>query len=63
MESNPLNKEKSIEITFGQVVRLKSGGPKMTVKYQRQGDWICTWFSGDEMKEGAFDKGQLEIAE
>lgn len=60
MEQNPFNNEES-KITHGLVVRLKSGGPKMTAKYLKNGDWICTWFHENEMREGSFDELQLEI--
>ena len=55
----------------GDVVELKSRGPKMTVreyvkKTDMQGteigiDVVCTWFSGDEMMSGNFKEGQLMI--
>ena len=33
-------------ITVGSVVRLKSGGPKMTVDLFYEGDWRVKWFNG-----------------
>lgn len=50
-------------IKKGDVVKLKSGGPKMTVRGTTSGLWICSWFSGEEMKEGMFSAEQLEIIE
>lgn len=49
------------EIKKGIVVKLKSGGPKMTVKYERSGLWICTWFVSDEVRQADFSKEQLEV--
>jgi len=47
----------------GQVVRLKSGGPRMTVSAIR-GDAIeCTWFFGQERKVETFDVQLLEGTE
>jgi uncharacterized protein YodC (DUF2158 family) len=46
----------------GEKVRLKSGGPKMTVsKVQGQGlDITCTWFKDGKKKDGRFDAETLE---
>jgi len=57
------------EIRSGDVVQLKSGGPKMTVEkvgllphftddVQRA---YCRWFMTDEPKEGAFPAHMLKI--
>ena len=55
----------SEDIKKGDIVRLKSGGPKMTVvgigKYGYYTEEIgakCQWFTGaktDELKEGVFE--------
>jgi uncharacterized protein YodC (DUF2158 family) len=53
----------------GDVVRLKSGGPKMTVEYFRVSvtkyatlDFACCkWFVGDQLYEGEFDVKTLEV--
>lgn len=45
----------------GNVVKLKSGGPKMTVKGMGGPYWICSWFDGVELREGQFSEEQLEI--
>lgn len=64
------------ELEIGNVVRLKSGGPEMTIqrfiggdktnfslkttdefykiKGFKDGDLICQWFSGNEVKDAAF---------
>lgn len=67
----------------GDVVRLKSGGPKMTVKRVigakdiehlftrtvdealkirgcREGDPVCEWFAGTDLKSEAFRQESLE---
>jgi len=51
----------------GEVVQLKSGGPKMTVTYvgadavgQPSAD--CTWFDGTKQMQGTFPQDALEIA-
>jgi uncharacterized protein YodC (DUF2158 family) len=42
------------EFQVGDVVRLKSGGPKMTVK-KRMGIGVdCEWFEGDRLADGAW---------
>ena len=49
-------------IKSGNVVKLKSGGPKMTVRNHHDGPlWVCSWFDGVELKEGYFSEEQLEI--
>ena len=68
----------------GEVVRLKSGGPKMTaqrligdkdkshpmiatvdealkLKGGREGDLVCMWFVGTELKSDAFREETLEL--
>jgi uncharacterized protein YodC (DUF2158 family) len=48
----------------GDVVKLKSGGPKMTVDFidldiEKVG---CTWFEGNNNKQAAFNPASLELA-
>lgn len=39
------------KLKTGDVVWLKSGSPKMTVKYlNHTGDWICSWFTNGDAK-------------
>lgn len=48
---------------IGDLVRLKSGGPKMTVNaiQGRTGNIIvCTWFVGTDFKEAEFSPDALE---
>ena len=48
----------------GDPVRLKSGGPKMTVvKYDDMGLGVyCRWFVGQESKGDFFPEDSLELA-
>jgi len=48
----------------GDVVRLKSGGPAMTItgKAPRTGGWVVVWFSGDKTQTDAFPNDLLEPA-
>jgi len=57
----------------GDVVRLKSGGPKMTVRnykliqpfdgkaYPSDTDIECDWFEGNNLKHAIFGQETLEI--
>lgn len=47
------------ELKIGDVVQLKSGGPKMTIANEEQGEFICLWFSGDERMSGKFPRESL----
>lgn len=46
---------------IGEVVQLKSGGPKMTVSSGplEDGDVACTWFDGAKQMFGAFNPEML----
>jgi uncharacterized protein YodC (DUF2158 family) len=45
------------------VVRLKSGGPAMTVGYETSDNgWMCVWFD-NELRSGDFAALVLEPAE
>ena len=50
----------------GDVVRLKSGGPRMTIASSNvtfsTEVWACQWFSGDELRTGDFAPEALEVA-
>jgi uncharacterized protein YodC (DUF2158 family) len=55
------------QIKEGDVVQLKSGGPKMTVTKVEQWNgraraW-CDWFSGDQNKSDSFHLESLKLAE
>jgi uncharacterized protein YodC (DUF2158 family) len=47
----------------GDVVRLKSGGPKMTISSVEAARIFTTWFAGDDPKTGAFATDTLETVE
>lgn len=51
------------KIKVGMVVRLKSGGPELTVKfYTSLETWQCSWFdTKGELKESDFAEEQLDI--
>jgi uncharacterized protein YodC (DUF2158 family) len=58
------------DFQIGDIVRLKSGGPKMTICGSRDSDYIsgapgapidCVWFNQEEeMKTASFLQGTLE---
>lgn len=55
------------EKTFkpGDVVRLKSGGPNMTVSFEEDDSVACQWFSGaklDKLEHARFAPATLEPA-
>ena len=45
----------------GEIVELKSAGPKMTIITvdNSSGEATCTWFEGKDRKEEIFDIGRL----
>lgn len=47
----------------GDIVKLKSGGPPMTVKElgpeDRGGEYLCEWFSGSTLKSSNFAPDSL----
>ena len=49
----------------GDIVRLKSGGPEMTVKEFRDHvqlrDYVCQWFAGKKLENGFFEEDSLEF--
>lgn len=44
----------------GDVVVLKSGGPKMTIKFVEHGEACCTWFQGGKVSEQRFSLEMLQ---
>ena len=49
---------------IGDVVQLRSGGPKMTVHgLVSDGDVVCQWFEGNEVHEESFPKDALKKIE
>ncbi|HCQ8179606.1 YodC family protein [Morganella morganii] len=48
----------------GDIVRLKSGGPDMTIKAftLTQGEaYICQWFAGKKLEQGFFKEDSIEL--
>ena len=47
-------------IEEGSIVWLKTGGPAMTVKFKNSmGEWLCSWFVDEDVKEHSFTEEQL----
>jgi uncharacterized protein YodC (DUF2158 family) len=52
------------DFEIGDVVQLRSGGPKMTVhSLVSDGNVVCQWFEGNEVHEGHFPKEALKKVE
>lgn len=54
----------SDEFKSGDIVKLKSGGPDMTVKAfsTTQGhSYICQWFAGKKLEQGFFKADSIEM--
>lgn len=52
------------DFEIGDVVQLRSGGPKMTVHgVVSDGDVVCQWFESDELHEGNFPNEALNRIE
>jgi len=46
----------------GDIVQLKSGGPKMTVtRCGKDGEVYCTWFGGSKKESAAFPPQTLKL--
>ena len=50
------------EFVVGNIVKLKSGGPEMTVKsvHGEQDLYTCQWFAGKKLEQGNFPGDSLE---
>lgn len=54
---------------IGDIVRLKSGGPDMTIKevgkHHSTGEFVgrytCQWFAGKKLDDGTFPQPSLEL--
>lgn len=56
------------EFAVGNIVKLKSGGPDMTVKQvltglndRPTGSYKCMWFAGKKLEDGIFPGDSLEL--
>lgn len=48
----------------GDIVVLKSGGPKMTIVSNcRNGEFVCYWFSGDSLQQNSIPECALKKIE
>jgi uncharacterized protein YodC (DUF2158 family) len=45
----------------GDIVKLKSGGPEMTIEAlpNQHYDYSCQWFAGKKLERGHFPQGSL----
>lgn len=51
------------EFQTGEIVKLKSGGPDMTVRAKANTSgtsYLCQWFAGKKLEQGTFAKESLE---
>jgi uncharacterized protein YodC (DUF2158 family) len=57
-----------MDFKTGDVVKLESGGPKMTVRFADKDSFTkelivaCVWFEGTKKSEGSFPPETLELA-
>lgn len=52
------------KLGIGSVVRLRSGGPAMTIEQDMGADWHCIWFADSaELQRGTFSESDLVSAE
>ena len=52
------------DFEIGDVVQLRSGGPRMTVQgLVSDGDVVCQWFEGNAIHEKSFPKEALRKVE
>lgn len=50
------------KFVVGDIVKLKSGGPEMTVRLynERYNKCTCQWFAGKKLEQGEFPEDSLE---
>lgn len=52
------------KFNIGDIVKLKSGGPDMTVaRFGSDNGYWCQWFAGKKLEEGKFSEHSLEKAQ
>ncbi|WP_017932283.1 YodC family protein [Robiginitomaculum antarcticum] len=50
------------QFEIGQIVRLKSGGPKMTIKGADEDAWACQWFDRNgKIHNDSFPASMLDL--
>lgn len=55
--------------SVGQVVKLNSGGPEMTIRSINENDhgqiksYSCQWFAGKKLEQGVFPPESLKMIE
>ncbi|EOW9291631.1 DUF2158 domain-containing protein [Vibrio cholerae] len=47
----------------GDIVKLKSGGPDMTVQSKSPIGFWCQWFAGKKLERGQFPVDSLQLAQ
>ncbi|WLI11228.1 YodC family protein [Pseudomonas sp. FP603] len=54
---------KGNEFKSGDIVKLKSGGPEMTLRHWSalQAGFECQWFAGKKLEKGYFNAESLEL--
>lgn len=59
---------KTKDFVVGTIVKLKSGGPEMTVKQEilnmsdrPTGNYKCQWFAGKKLEDGVFPGDSLDL--
>lgn len=50
---------KRCNISLGDIVNLKSGGPFMTINHWEHGFYSCVWFVGETVNYGQFHADAL----
>lgn len=49
----------------GQIVKLKSGGPDMTIRAvlasEESNEYYCSWFAGKKLEDGRFSEETIEL--
>lgn len=54
---------KATSFAVGDIVKLKSGGPEMTVRViptELNKSYTCQWFAGKKLEQGSFPGDSLE---